>query len=316
MVNIFSKSMSLWLHTKRVARYGFIGFIRNGFISLSAVLMLTITLFVLAGLLMSGSALRATLQELTEKVDVNVYFSVGATEDEIMGVKRAVEALPEVAEVTYTTQDQALAQFRQRHASDQLTLQALDQVGENPLGASLSVRAKDTSKYESISDYLEKMQTSGIGGSIEKVNFHQNKTAIDRLTDIIQTTEKFGFATALIFGIASVLIAFNTIRLAIYTSRDEIGVMNLVGAGRWYVRGPFMIAGVLYGLVSGILVLLLLYPLSAWMAPGSERFFGGAFNTYSYYASSFGFLFFVLVGTGVALGALSSFLAIRRYLSQ
>ena len=307
--------MSLWLHSKRIARYGFIGFVRNGFVSLSAVLMLTITLFVLAGLLMGGSALSSTLAELTDKVDVNVYFTVGAREDEVMAVKHSLEALPEVAEVTYTTQDEALAEFRQRHADDQLTLQALDQLGDNPLGASLSVRAKDTSKYESIALYLEKMETSGMGGSIEKVNFHQNKNAIDRLTDIIQTSRTLGLATALIFGFASVLIAFNTIRLAIYTSRDEIGVMNLVGAGRWYVRGPFMIAGVLYGLISGLVVLLLLYPLSAWMAPGAERFFGGAFNSYTYYAHSFGFLFLVLVGTGVALGSLSSFLAIRRYLS-
>jgi cell division transport system permease protein len=113
-----------------------------------------------------------------------------------------------------------------------------------------------------------------------------------------------------------VLIAFNTIRLAIYTSRDEIGVMNLVGAGRWYVRGPFLIAGVLYGLIAGVVVLFMLYPLTAWMAAGSERFFGGAFNVFAFYLQNFVYLFFVLIGTGVALGVLSSFLAIRRYLSQ
>lgn len=308
--------MSFWLHSKRVARYGLIGFIRNGFISLSAVLMLTITLFVLAGLSMSGAALQATLDNLTKKVDVNVYFTASAPEEEVLVVKKQIEALPEVAEVTYTTKDEALAQFRQRHAGDQLTLQALEQLGDNPLGSSLSVRAKDTGKYESIAKYVESLQTSGTGGSIEKVNFQQNKNAIDRLTDIIETSRTLGFATALIFTCASVLIAFNTIRLAIYTSRDEIGVMNLVGAGRWYVRGPFLIAGVLYGVIAGLIVLVALYPLTAWMSSGSERFFGGAFNVYTYYLQNFGSLLFTLVGTGVGLGVLSSFLAIRRYLSQ
>ena len=113
--------------------------------------------------------------------------------------------------------------------------------------------------------------------------------------------------------LASVLIAFNTIRLAIYTARDEIGVMNLVGAAHWYVRGPFMVAGVLYGVVSGVVVLLLLYPITIWLGPGSERFLGN-FNVFTYFTSSFPMIFLVVMLSGVALGALSSYLAVRRYL--
>lgn len=306
--------MSLWLNIKRVSRYGLIGFVRNGFVSLAAVLIMTITLFVIAVLMISGAALSATLQQLTEKVDVTVYFTAEANEEQITEMKKSLEALPEVAAVTYISREEALAAFRERHKNDQLTLQALDELGVNPLGASLEIRAKETSQYESIAQFLEAQQEGGgAAAAIDKVNFYQNKTAIDRLTNIIETSRRLGIAIALVLGVATLLIAFNTIRLAIYTARDEIGVMNLVGAGHWYVRGPFMIAGVLYGVVSGLIVLLLLFPLTAWIGPSSERFFG-TFNVFTFFNQSFPLIFLVVMLSGIALGALSSYLAVRRYL--
>jgi len=303
--------MSFWITTKRVARYGLIGFIRNGFISLAAILIMVITLFVMAGLLVSGAALQSTLAQLTEKVDVNVYFATTATEDQVISVKQNLERLPEVASVAYTSRDQALAEFRERHKNEQMTIQALDQLSDNPLGASLAVRAKETSQYASIAQFLETQQ--GGDSVISKVNFYQNKTAIDRLTSIIETSRKVGIAAAIFLIVASVLIAFNTIRLAIYTSRDEIGVMNLVGAGHWYVRGPFVVAGVLYGVISGLLVLVILYPIAIWLGPPSEAFFG-SFNVFDYYTGSFPSLFLTIMGLGIGLGAVSSYLAVRRYL--
>ena len=309
------KAMSTWVSVKRVARYGLIGFMRNGFVSLAAVLIMTITLFVLAAVIIFGAALQTTLTTLTEKVDVTVYFMTNASEEQVSEIRNSLEALPEVAAVIYTSREEAFATFRERHKNDQLTIQALDELEDNPLGASLGIRAKETSQYESIAAFLETRQGAGEGAGavIDKVNFNQNKAAIDRLTSIIQTSKRVGYAVAFFLALCTLLIAFNTIRLAIYTARDEIGVMNLVGAGRWYVRGPFMVAGVLYGLVSGFLVLLLLYPITLWLGPGSERFLE-SFNVYSYYINSFFFLFFVVMGTGVALGALSSYLAVRRYL--
>ncbi len=305
--------MSFWVTTKRVARYGFVGFLRNGFVSLAAVFIMIITLFVFAGLLMSGAALDATLKQLTDKVDVNVYFTPTASEEQVTGVKSALERLPEVASVAYTSREAALAEFRERHKNEQTTIQALDQLSDNPLGASIAIRAKETSQYEAIAKFLEAEQASPDGAGISKVNFYQNKTAIDRLTNIIETSRTVAIAAAVFLAAASILIAFNTIRLAIYTARDEIGVMNLVGAGHWYVRGPFVVAGILYGLISGVIVLVILYPLVIWLGPGSEAFFG-TFNVLDYYTGSFGFFFLTIMSSGVALGAISSFLAVRRYL--
>ncbi len=307
--------MAIWLSMKRVTRYGIAGFVRNGFISLAAILIMTITLFVVAGLMMSSAALDATLSQLTNKVDVTVYFTPSATLDQITTVQTSLKALPEVASVKYVSREDALAEFQERHKNDQLTLQALEELGDNPLGASLEIRAKETSQYESIATYLQDQASTQTGSSafIDKVNFFQNKAAIDRLTNIIETSQKLGIAITIILAISSVLIAFNTIRLAIYTARDEIGVMNLVGAGHWYVRGPFMVAGILYGIVSAIIVLLVLYPITIWLGPGSEKFLG-SFNVFTYYTEAFPLMFLALMGAGIAIGALSSYLAVRRYL--
>ena len=303
----------MWLTTKRVARYGLIGFIRNGFVSLSAILIMTITLFVIASLFVAGAALDSTLVQLKEKVDVNVYFATNASEEQVTQIKNELENLSEVANVRYTSRETALAEFRERHKNEASTIQALDQLSENPLGANLAIRAKETSQYESIANFLETKQSSSDGSIISKVNFFQNKAAIDRLTSIIETSRSVGLVAAIFLAAATILIAFNTIRLAIYTSRDEIGVMNLVGAAHWYVRGPFMIAGILYGVIAGAIVLAVMYPLMAWIGPSSERFFG-TFNAFDYFTSTFSLLFLAVMGTGVSLGSISSYLAVRRYL--
>ena len=308
--------MSAWTNIKRVARYGLIGFIRNGFVSLAAVFIMTITLFVLVWIVIAGAALSSTLTSIQNQVDVSVYFTPQATADQISLVQQQVAALPEVASTTLISPDQALAQFQARHANDQLTMQALQELGANPLGAQLEVRAKDTTQYAAIAKFLQDLQANtDQGAGIDKVNYQQNETAIGRLSSIINASRTLGAAVGIILAVASLLIIFNTIRLAIYTARDEIGVMNLVGAGTWYVRGPFMVAGILYGVVSALIVLLAMYPLTLSFGPASQQFFG-TFNVFTYFTTNFAFLLLVVLGSGIALGALSSFLAVRRYLKM
>ena len=134
--------MSAWVNVKRVARYGFVGFIRNGFISLAAVLIMCVTLFMVANILLSRAAMQHTLQEISDQVGVTVYFKTDADVNQITSMQRALEAMPEIASVEYVSREQALEQFKERHKNDQLTLQALSELGANPLGASLTIRAK------------------------------------------------------------------------------------------------------------------------------------------------------------------------------
>lgn len=299
---------------KRVIRAGFVGFWRSAFVSLSAIFVITITLLVVGGTMLFGQLLNTSLSLIRDKVDINVYLVTTASEENVLELKTSIEALPDVREVVYTSREDALAQFRERHRNDDLTIQALEELGDNPLGASLSIRAKETSQYESIAAFLEEHREKELTESplIDRINFNQNKDAIDKLTRIIETVARVSYITTLVLIASSVLIAFNTIRLTIYTSREEIGVMRLVGASNMYIRGPFILQGVMYGLVSGVVTLLVLYPMVLWLGPHTEAFF--LFNIFEYFVTNFGHFFLVLVGSGIVLGTVSSTLAIARYL--
>jgi len=305
----------MWRDFKRIIKSGFINFWRNGFVSLASILVMTVTLFVLGTVLFVGAMLEASLDQIKDKVDINVYFITTADEGEILALKQSIEDLPEVASVEYVSRDEALLRFRQRHADDQLTLQALEELGENPLGANLNIKAKETSQYEGIAMFLQNESALLSGGTsiVDKVNYFQNKVAIDKLTKIIDSSEKFGLGIMIILVVASVLITFNTIRLAIYTSRDEIGVMQLVGASDAYIRGPFVFEGIMYGIVSSFLTLLLFYPLTLWLGPITKSFFGNI-NIFHYFVNNFATIFLIIVVSGVTLGAVSSYLAVRKYL--
>lgn len=273
---------------------------------------MTVTLFALGSILFAGALLRSSLEQIQEKVDVNVYFIPSATETDILALKSKIEALPEVALVEYTSRDQALINFKERHANDEVTLQALEEIGDNPLGAVLNIRAKQTSQYEGIANFLDS-ESGEKGTFIDKVNYYQNKAAIDTLTRIIAGGTTVGFGMTLALVLISIIIAFNTIRLAIYIAREEISVMRLVGASNKYIRGPFIVSGVMYGVVSAVLTLILFYPATYWVSSITRTFFSG-FDMWSYYLSQFGIIFAIIIGTGALLGAIGSFLAVRKYL--
>lgn len=306
-----------WLTIKRIFRAGLLSFSRNAFVSFASVLVMTVTLFTVGVTLFAGVILGSALAELRDKADVNVYFTQNAPEDRMLELKASLEALPEVSRVEYLSRDEALAQFRERHKNDQLTLNALDELGDNPLGAVLNIKAKDISQYESISAFLKDQQSSQEGSAsiIDKINFYdaQHRAALERLQYITDSATVLGQWIVAILILTTLAISFNTLRLAIYSSRDEIQVMRLVGAGSFYIRAPFMVEGVLYGLIAGIVTLLIFYPLTWWLGGATGNFFGGI-NIFTYYLGNFFYFFLIIIGTGVVLGALASFLAVRRYL--
>lgn len=296
---------------KRTLRSGFISFWRNGSVSLASVLVMTITLIVISCVLFVGVVLNTTLKDIQSKVDINVYFTKDALQGGVDQIVKSVKALPEVADITYTNKEDSLKEFRLRHQNDQLTLQALDELGDNPLGAKMSVRAKDPSQYETIVKFIK--NSGGDNGTVDRINYDENKVAIDKLAEIIVASRKLGFAAIAFFIFVSVLITFNTIRLAIFIFREEISVMQLVGASAMYIRGPFVTSGVMYGICSGLLTMLVLWPISYWLGLLSETL-GVTVNLYQYYQDNWFQLAFLLIISGLILGATSSYLAVKRYL--
>ena len=305
-----------FIKLKRVIVSGYRNFTRSGFTSMASILVMTITLFVITSLIFIQAALNSSLNDIKEKVDVTVYFVTNTSESSISNIQDTIKNLPEVKDVTYTSQVEALTQFKEKHSGDYLTLQALDELDSNPLGASLNIKAKDPSQYESIVKYFE---SDGILSkdsltSIDKIDYHQNKIVIDRLTSIINGAKRLGFAVSLVLVLISILITFSTIRLIIYMSREEISVMKLVGAAGNYIRGPFVVSGVFVGVVSSVATILIFIPVSIWLGNQMTDFVG--INLFTYYKANFLQLFIIMLGSGVTIGVISSIFAIHRYLRK
>ena len=309
----------IWTNTKRIFRSGFVDFWRNGFVSLSSVLVMIITLSVICSLILTNVVLKSSLEQIKNKVDIDVTFVTAAQESDVLAVKKSLEALPEVESVAYVSSDQALQNFQNKHQNEQTTLQALNELGSNPFGATLEIKTKDPSQYAGVADFLQNDNTlSASSGSttqsiIYQVNYYQNKDAIDRLTLFINSGEKIGLVLTIALILISILITFNTIRLAIFISKDEISVMRLVGASGKYVRGPFVVSGILYGILAGIITLIIFWPVTYYLGPKTVNFFGNV-NVYSYYRQSFGKIFLIIMGSGIVIGAVSSWLAVRKHL--
>ena len=291
-------------------------FKRSGVVSWASVLVVTITLSVITLIILLQAVLHFSLAQIKDKVDVTIYFTVSATEDRIMLLKESLLKLPEVSEISYTSADDALKLFRERHKTDYPTIQALDEIKDNPLGAYLNVRAKEISQYETIDNFLksDNALVSGSANIIDKVNYYQNKLVKYRLNALLYGEQKIGFLLTLILIIISIIITFNTIRLTIFIAKEEIGVMRLVGASEMGIRGPFMMEGAIYGVVATAITLILFWPITAWFGRNMTNFLG--LDMYNYYLSNLFQIFVIILLSGVLLGTVSSFLAVRKYLNK
>lgn len=302
----------LW---KRTILAGLRGFYRNRTVSLSSIFILTITLSIITSFYLFEAVFNYTLEQVKEKVDVRVYFTTDATENQVAEVKAKLLGLTDVKSVTYTSREQALLDFKKKHEGDQLTLQALDELNANPFGASLSVIAKDTSRYEAIASQLS--EGSGLLGDargvVDKVNYYQIKDSIDKLNSIIGWTNTVGFWLSIIFVLMTCMIVYNTIRLAIFVYRDEIAVMKLVGASNMFIRGPFVVESVLYSVTATVITLAIFFPATVWVTKKTVFFFEGL-NIHLFYTAHFFQLAFILFVFGSVLTVISSLLAVRKYL--
>ena len=278
---------------------------------------MTVTLFVIGSLIFTGTLLRTSIDALKDKVDVNVYFLTSAPEEDILSLKKSLEALPEVAKVEYVSREQALVDFKERHQDDQLTLQSLNELGDNPLGAALNIKANDAANYESIAKFLDqggRLIGDGKTPIIDKVNYYQNKIAIDKLIRVTSSAQTLGLFVILFFAAVSILITYNTIRLTIFISKDEVSVMRLMGASGRYISARFLLQAALYGIAAATIALITFYPVTYWLGPKTADFFFGV-NVFRYYLDNFPQIFLLIFGSGIVLGVASSFLAVRRYLN-
>jgi len=304
--------MKLFAFTRAI-RSGIIHFWRNIWLSLAATGIMVLTLAMVAALIVLTVLGQKVLIGLESKVDVTVFMADSSTEAQVMAVKTDIAGRKDVAEVDYISKDQALASFKDRYKDNSLISQALEEVGNNPMQAALVIKAVTPESYAGINEALKSPKYEQF---IARVTYDDNRQVIDRLNSIIKTTRQVGTGITIALAIIAILVTFNTIRLAIYGYHREIEIMTLVGASPWFIKGPFVIEGILAGTISSIVTLLFLYPILAIVSPRVSAFFmDNQFSLYAWSIQNALLVVGLIIGAGIILGAVSSVIAVQRYLN-
>jgi cell division transport system permease protein len=258
-----------------------------------------------------GMVARELIRNVEENVSISVYFDPEVDEERISEIQKEIEANPVVASVVYISKDEALDKFAKENEDDEIITEALQEIGENPLFSSLSVRSLDQNTYDGLSQEIE----SNYAQEINNINYGKNKDIIERLSNIISSIERMGAILGVVFITIAILITFNTIRMTLFTRRDDFEVMRLVGASNLYIKAPPIFEGVLYGFFSAIITIVLI----GITAYGAMSFIGGRGiiakeQIISFYIGNLWIIGGAIILGGLLIGLISSAVAISRYL--
>jgi len=297
----------------RIIHFGFVSFWRNGWLSTATVAIMVLALSVLLGLNLFSFITEQAVTSLQDKIDISVYFKSNAPEDQILAIKRSLESLSEVKSADYISRDKALEIFKERHKDEATISQAINELNSNPLQASLEVKAKDPRDYASLAQYFS--DSPNLSQYIESVSYSKNRVVIERLNSIIRNVTSGGLLLTFALAFIAALVIFNTIRLAIYSNREEIGIMRLVGASNSLVRGPYVVEGIIGGVIAAVFSMVLAAPVLYTLSPYMNEFVPNL-NLFRYFYTHVFSLFGYQLLLGVLLGGVSSFWAVRRYLKH
>ncbi len=305
-----------WLITQiRILKSGARNFARNATLAIAAIAVMVITLSIILFSVVTNATFANTIQQITDKIDISVYLKDGVTPAQRDKLMSDLRALPNTKDVAYINKDQALDVYKEQNKNNPDLLLAISQT-DNPLPATINIKPRDPNKIDDIKTYLEKSDIKALQSDQTSYS-GDRKEAIDKISGATSFFQKAGIAGVAVFALVSMLIIFNTIRMAIFNRREELTIMRLLGASNWYIRGPFVVETVIYGIISAIISVFLLNSLFAISA--------AAFNANSlglldikfaddYFKGHFLIILLSQLAIGILIGAASSIIATQRYL--
>jgi len=295
---------------KRIWQTGWLNFKRNSYLSLGTTGIMVLVLLLFSALIGLNFLSVKIVSSIQEKVDVTAYFKTTASEDEIMKIKDDMLGLEVVKGVEYVSKENALEDFKELHAGDVLIQDSLAELEENPLQASLNIKASDPSQYAEIVSFLEgnKLRTL-----IDKINYYENEQVIGRVQGMSGAIQNWGMVLTAALAVVAVLVTFNTIRLTIYNQKQEIEIMRLVGGSNWHIRAPYLVEGGLYGIFASFVTLIIFFPIVYLVSPKVEALMPNA-SLIGYFTANIVQYISLIFFAGMMLGIVSSTVAIRRFL--
>jgi len=297
---------------KRIIAFAINDFSRNKGISIAAIFVLTITIMLVTGLFFFQGMAGYLTTQIQNKIDITAYFNEGAKEQDILDVKdEIVKMSPNIKNIEYVSKDQALESFNEKHKDNPVLAQALEEVGNNPFLPSLNITTNgDPSQYAQIANIL---QTSDFSKLINKVDFSQKKNTIEQVYAITSNINIFGIILGILLIIVAILVVFNTIKLAIDNSREEINTMKVVGASNGFIRGPFVIQGIIYGFIA-FLICFVISGIFAFLLSSKVGVILPGFSMFGYFLTNWWIFVLIQLGFGIGVGTISAFLVVKRYL--
>lgn len=302
----------MFLAIYRTIKFALQGFWRNIWLSIVTIIILVLALFSISLVGSINIISREVIKSVQNKIDISAYFKNDAPEDQILNIKYRLENLSQVKSIDYISKEQALENFKEKHKNDPEILASIEELENNPLGATLVVQANNVEDYKEISNVLKDPDYSEL---VQDINYQDNQDLINRLSNITNKIQKIIIIISGIFIIIAILITFNTIRITIYTHREEIGIMKLVGATNWFIRAPFLIESIIYGILACAICLAILYPLLNVASPQMNFFFTGYnLDFLNFFKINFWPVVGLELGFAVVISVISSSIAIGKYL--
>lgn len=300
---------------ERIVKNGFIGFGRNVWIAIAAIAMMTITLTILLFAVVANATFRHTIDDITSHIDVSVFLKDNVTDQQRDNFISQLKKLDNVKSAEYINKEQALKTYEQQNSGNKDLLNAISEIN-NPLPAKIVIKPKDPNRLQEIRDFIAKPSFQSLQ-SDPSDSSDDRRTAIDKITKATHFFEQAGIVGIVVFIIISMLIIFNTIRMAIFNRRDELLIMRLLGASTGYIRGPFIVETMLYGAVAALVSLIICAALFAIASSTLQASSLGLLDiTYSndYFRGHLWQILTVQIAIGILIGAASSSVATRRYL--
>lgn len=288
-------------------------FWRNIWLSIATIFVIFLTLISVNFLIIVNTIADSSLAAVKDRIDVSVYFKPEVKESKIAEVKTRLESLFQVKSIIYKSPQDNLEAFKAKHAQDEKIQETLAAISGNPMGSTLVVKAKELKNYPEI---LKTIDDPAYSELIEEKNYDDNQLVIDRINLIAQNVRRVVFFISLIFVIISILIIFNTVRIAIFTHQNEIAIMKLVGASNWFIRFPFILESMISGAIAVLCVIIFIYPLLSLLQSYLGNFFAGTdFNLIGYFNANFIWIFGAQIIGILIINILSSAVAISKYLN-
>ena len=304
-----------WITFTRIIKTGCINFVRNASLSIAAMAVMLITLTIILFSIITNATFSNTVKQITDRIDVSVYLKDTVTSEQKDKLIADLQAISNVKSIEYVSKEQALENYRQQNADNSDLLVAITQTA-NPLPASLSIKPHDTNRINEIKVFLESNDVQALQSDPTSYS-GDRKEAIDKITHATSFFRTAGAVGVLVFAAVSMLIIFNTIRMAIFNRRSELTIMRLLGASTSYIRGPFIVETILYGLISATVSVVLLNGLFAAASSTLQASSLGLLDinySYQYFSNHFWLFLTGQIGIGIVIGTVSSLIATRRYL--